>query len=119
MPSLMRLAVVAKLWPIAGSAVTMMVPSRFCMNCAQATMSAICSEGRAIAARNSRSGGIPLFYRDRRRQRSAGAPPIWAAMPSANWPRRALMASASPCAEGVADRVRCTERRSTGLACVP
>ena len=46
---------------MAGNAVTMIVPSRFCMNCAHATISAICIEGRAIAARSSRSGGIPYF----------------------------------------------------------
>src|SRR5487761_348900 len=66
MPSLIRLAVVAKLCAIAGSAVTMIVPSRFCMNCAQATMSAICIEGRATAALSSRREGIPVFYRDPR-----------------------------------------------------
>ena len=75
MPSLMRLAVVAKLCPIAGSAVTMMVPSRFCMNCAQATMSAICIEGRVIAALSSRSGGIPLFYREWRARSALGVRP--------------------------------------------
>jgi len=41
MPALILLALVPKVCAMSGSAVTMMVASRFCMNCANATMRAM------------------------------------------------------------------------------